>query len=108
MDYKKTKAGNFAITRNLREFDQETDNIYESVVVIAKRSNQISTDIKEELSQKIQEFATTIDAASTEETFENKEQIELARYYEQIPKPTLIATEEFLNKEVYFRESDKN
>lgn len=108
MDYKKTKAGNFAITRNLRKFDTDTDNIYESVVVIAKRSNQIASDIKEELSQKIQEFATTTDTATAEETFENKEQIELARYYEQIPKPTLIATEEFLNDEIYYRKPDKN
>ena len=107
MDYKKIKTSNVATTRNLKDFSTQTDNIYESLVVIAKRSNQIAADLKDELSHKIEDFSTKTDNAS-EEIFENKEQIELARYYEQIPKPTLIAVQEFINDDVYYKYPNKD
>ncbi len=105
MDYKKVKADTLAVTRNVADFDKETGNIYETVCVLAKRANIISLEIKEELNKKISEFATTND--NLEEVFENREQIEIARYYEQLPKPTLIAVHEFLNNQIYFRNPAK-
>lgn len=102
MDYKKTKAPTNTVTRNIMELCDSTGNIYESVAIIGKRSNQISQDIKQELSKKLQEFANYND--SLEEVFENREQIEISRHYEKMPKPTLIATEEFLANEVYWRD----
>lgn len=101
MDYKRTKAPTNTVTHNLMDFCAGTDNIYESVVIMSKRANQISTQIKEDLSKKLKEFASSND--NLEETFENREQIEISRYYERLPKPTLIAAEEFLNGKVYFR-----
>lgn len=93
------------ITRDLRELDKKTDNIYESIVVISKRANQISVDVKEELNGKLAEFATTND--NLEEVFENREQIEISKHYERLPKPSLIAIDEFLNDKVYFRNPSK-
>lgn len=101
MDYKRTKAPTNTVTHNLMDFCVGTDNIYESVVIMSKRANQISTQMKEDLSKKLKEFASSND--NLEETFENREQIEISRYYERLPKPTLIAAEEFLNGKVYFR-----
>lgn len=101
MDYKKIKAETVAITRRIRDFDEQTGNLYETVSVISKRANQISLEMKEELNQKILEFATTTD--NLEEIFENREQIELARFYERIPKPTLISVEEFIDDKIYYR-----
>lgn len=89
------------ITRNMSELNDPTENIYESVAIIAKRANQISQEIKEELNSKIEEFATPSD--NLEEVFENREQIELAKYYENLPKPTLIATNEFLKDQIFSR-----
>jgi DNA-directed RNA polymerase subunit K/omega len=86
------------------DLDTPTGNIYESVAIIAKRANQIAVENKQELARKLEEFSTTTD--SLEETFENREQIEISKYYERMPKPTLVATEEFLSGEVYFREPD--
>lgn len=93
------------ITRDLREFDIHTDNIYESIVVISKRANQISVDIKEELHGKLAEFATVND--NLEEIFENREQIEISKYYERQPKPSMIAIDEFINDEIYYRNPAK-
>lgn len=101
VDYKKIKTESTAVTRDKHLFYEQTGNIYETVVVLAKRSNQISSQIKEELNRKIEEFATTSD--NLEEIFENREQIEIAKFYERLPKPTLIAVQEFLDKRVYFR-----
>jgi len=101
MDYKKIKTEPEAVTRNKEDFYEQTGNIYESVAVVSKRSNQISLEMKGELEQKISEFATTSD--NLEEIFENREQIEIAKYYERLPKPTLIAIHEFLKEKVYFR-----
>lgn len=105
MDYKKVKTETSAITRTMREFDIETVNIYESVAIISKRANQISLEIKEELNKKIAEFASPND--NLEEIFENREQIEIARFYERLPKPTLISIHEFLNNQVYYRNPAK-
>jgi len=105
MDYKKVKTDTVAVTRKLLDFDTPTGNLYESVAILSKRANQIGVEMKEELNQKIQEFATTQD--NLEEIFENREQIEIARFYERLPKPTLIAVHEFLNGKIYYRNPQK-
>lgn len=105
MDYKKTNAPTNTVTRDIMNLSDETGNIYESVAIIAKRANQISVDIKGELSKKLQEFASTSD--NLDEVFENNEQIEISRFYERLPKPTLIATKEFEDGKVYFRNPSK-
>ena len=105
MDYKKSTAPTNTVTRNVMELCDETGNIYESVAIIAKRANQISAEIKGELSKKLQEFASVSD--SLDEMFENREQIEISRFYEKLPKPTLMATEEFVEGKVYFRNPSK-
>lgn len=105
MDYKKVKTDLEAVTRDTRKFSEHTSNIYETVVIISKRANQISLEIKDELSKKIEEFATTND--NLEEVFENKEQIEIARFYERLPKPSLISVNEFLSDQIYFRNPHK-
>ena len=106
MDYKKSKAPVNTVTRNIMDLCDETGNIYESVAIIAKRANQISIQIKEDLSKKLAEFASYND--SLEEVFENREQIEISRYYEKLPKPSLLATQEFLEGKVYFRDPSKD
>ena len=102
MDYKKSKAPVNTVTHNIMDLCDETGNIYESVAIIAKRANQISIQIKEDLSNKLAEFASYND--SLEEVFENREQIEISRYYEKLPKPTLLATQEFIEGKVYYRD----
>jgi DNA-directed RNA polymerase subunit K/omega len=106
MDIKKLKIETTTITRNMSELNDPTENIYESVAIIAKRANQISQEIKEELNSKIEEFATPSD--NLEEVFENREQIELAKYYENLPKPSLIATNEFLKDQIFSRNPMKD
>jgi DNA-directed RNA polymerase subunit K/omega len=101
MDYKDTKAALSTITYNKNEIEAPTQNIYEAISIIAKRANQINSDLKKELVDKLEEFATYND--SLEEVFENKEQIEVSKFYEKLPKPTAIAVEEWLNGKVYFR-----
>ena len=101
MDIKKNNVPNNTVTRKLTDIDAQTGNIYESVVVISRRANQIATQLKQELNRKLAEFSST--THTLQETFENREQIEISRSYERLPKPTLIATEEFLEGEVYFR-----
>lgn len=105
MDYKKSTAPTNTINRNLMEMCDETGNIYETVVIIGKRANQISAEIKQELSKKLQEFASSSD--NLDEVFENREQIEISRFYEKLPKPTLMATQEFIDGDVYFRNPSK-
>lgn len=92
------------VTRNLADFAAPTGNIYETVMIIAKRANQISADLKQELSHKLEEFSTYAD--TLEETFENREQIEISKYYERLPKPTLTATKEFIEGELYYRKAE--
>jgi len=94
------------VTRNMADFAKQTGNVYKSVAVISKRANQISVKLKEELNSKLAEFATTVD--NLEEVFENREQIEISKYYERLPKPTNLAIEEFLEGEVYLRTPDED
>ncbi|MBO5812796.1 MAG: DNA-directed RNA polymerase subunit omega [Bacteroidaceae bacterium] len=101
MDFKKTNAPTNTVTRDLVDYVKETDNIYESVSIIGKRSNQIAVEMKDELKQKLEEFSSSTD--NLEEMFENREQIDISRYYERLPKPTLIAAQEFIEGKVYFR-----
>lgn len=106
MDYKKSTAPTTTITRDLREIEQETGNVYKSIVAISKRSNQISVEMKEELSRKLEEFASYTD--NLEEVFENREQIEISRFYERLPKSNAIATDEFIEGKVYYREANED
>ena len=105
MDYKKTNAPSNTVTRVLLVFCADTGNIYETVAIIGKRANQISVEMKNDLSKKLQEFASYND--NLEEVFENREQIEISRYYEKLPKPTLIAAQEYEEGKVYFRNPAK-
>jgi DNA-directed RNA polymerase subunit K/omega len=105
MDFKKTNAPTNTVTRNLMDFSRDTNNVYESVVIIAKRANQIAAEMKEELGKKLVEFGSHTD--TLEEVFENEEQIQISRYYERLPKPTLIATQEFLEDKIYYRNPSK-
>ncbi|MCL7754345.1 DNA-directed RNA polymerase subunit omega [Polaribacter sp. Z022] len=104
MDYKDTKAALSTITYNKEVIEAPTENIYEAISIIAKRATQINGDLKKELVDKLDEFATYND--SLEEVFENKEQIEVSKFYERLPKPTALAVEEWLNDKVYFRTPD--
>ena len=105
MDYKKSKAPTTTITRDLDKLEAPTGNIYETVMIIAKRSNQISVEMKQELNRKLEEFANYTD--NLEEVFENREQIEISKFYERLPKPTLISMQEFMEDQVYFRNPNK-
>lgn len=102
---KNNSIPNTTVTRDLRDLDKNTDNLYETIVVISKRANQISVDVKEELNAKLAEFASSND--NLEEVFENREQIEISKHYERMPKPTLVAIDEFLNDKIYFRNPSK-
>lgn len=105
MDFKKTNAPTSTVTRNLMDFSRDTNNVYESVAIISKRANQIAAEMKEELNKKLIEFGSHND--NLEEVFENEEQIQISRYYERLPKPTLIATQEFLEDKIYYRNPSK-
>lgn len=105
MDYKKIKASTNTKTRNINDFSRGTNNIYESVAIIGKRSNQIAAQMKDDLTKKLKEFATSND--NLEEVFENREQVEISRYYERLPKPSLVAIEEFLTNKIYYRNPSK-
>ena len=105
METKKSRLVNTTITRNTADFSAGTDNIYETVALLSKRSNQISNEMKRELHKKIEEFASSID--TMDEIYENREQIEVVRHYEQLPKPTLMATQEYLDGDLYFRNPAK-
>lgn len=106
MDYKKSKAPVNTETRELPELWKSTGNIYESVTIIGKRANQIGVEIKQDLNKKLQEFASYND--SLDEVFENREQIEISRYYEKLPKPTLLATQEFIEGNIYWRDPSQD
>lgn len=105
MDYKKSRAPITTITRDLDKLEAVTGNIYESVIIISKRSNQISVEMKQELNRKLEEFAYYTD--NLEEVFENREQIEISKFYERLPKSSLIALQEFVDEEIYFRNPNK-
>ena len=104
MDLKKTDAPVSSVTYDRNEIDAPTDNIYEAISVIAKRAEQINTDIRRELIDKLEEFATYND--SLEEIFENKEQIEVSKFYEKLPKPHALAVKEWLDDKIYHRNTE--
>ena len=106
MDYKKTKASKNTITRDMNQLSSKVGNVYETVAIISKRANQISTSLKRELDSKLQDFSVPQEAM--DETFENKEQIESSRSYEKLPKPTLIATQEYIDNELVYRVGSKD
>ncbi len=101
MDYKKTKAPLTTVTRDLNDMDVGTSNIYETVMVASKRANQISVEMKLELNRKLEEFASYTD--NLEEVFENPEQIEISKFFERLPKPSLISLQELTDNQIYFR-----
>lgn len=105
VNFKASKAKRTTITRDVVDLEKETGNIYESIVIMAKRSNQINLELKEELTNKLEEFAPSSD--NLEEIFENREQIEISKYYEKIPKPQNIAIYELLENDIYFRLPDE-
>ncbi|GFZ86450.1 hypothetical protein GCM10011531_17220 [Aquaticitalea lipolytica] len=104
MDLKKTNAPLSSVTYDRNEIDATTGNIYEAISVISRRAEQINTDIRRELVDKLEEFATYND--SLEEIFENKEQIEVSKFYEKLPKPHALAIQEWLNDKIYYRNTD--
>ena len=106
MDYRKTNAPSNTVTRDMMKLSADTGNVYETVAIIGKRANQISVEMKQDLEKKLQEFASYND--NLEEVFENREQIEISRYYEKLPKPTLIATQEYLEGKIHFRNPSKD
>lgn len=105
MSFKNTNAERSTITRDTVNLEKNTGNIYESIVIMSKRSNQISSSMKEELTTKLQEFASSTD--NLEEIFENREQIEISRYYEKLPKSVAIAIEELKDDQIYIRKNDE-
>jgi len=105
MEYKKSTAEVNTITRDLRILEDRTGNLYEAVAIVSKRANQINQEVKEELSGKLEEFMSHTD--NLEEVFENREQIEVSKYYERLPKPHAIAIQEFLDDKIYFRNPAK-
>ncbi len=106
MDLKKTNAPVNTITYDRNQIDEPTENIYESISIIARRAEQINTQIKKELIDKLEEFATYND--SLEEIFENKEQIEVSKFYEKLPKPHALAVQEWLTDKIYFRNTEED
>jgi len=106
MDYKKTNAPSNTVTRDMMELASDTQNVYETVRIISKRANQIAVEMKQDLDRKLQEFASYND--NLEEVFENREQIEISRYYEKLPKPSLIAAQEYTEGKVYYRNPNKD
>ena len=107
MDYKNSKAPKNTVTRDINQLTESVGNVYETVAIIAKRANQISAGIKKELDSKLQDFSVPSQDA-LDETFENKEQIEISRQYERLPKATLMATQEFIDGELVYRTGSKD
>jgi DNA-directed RNA polymerase subunit K/omega len=106
MDYKKSKAPGSTVTRDVDKLDAPTGNIYETVAIVSKRANQISVEMKQELNRKLEEFAYYTD--NLEEVFENREQIEISKFYERLPKASLISLQEFVDNEIYYRNPAKS
>ena len=101
MAYRDSTAERTTITRNIGDLEEKTGNVYESIVILSKRANQINAELKEELTSKLEEFASSTD--NLEEIFENREQIEISKFYEKLPKPALIAAKEWDDDQIYFR-----
>jgi len=106
MDYRKSTAPVTTVTRDLDLMIKDTGNIYETVVVVSRRANQIAVEMKQELNKKLEEFASYTD--NLEEVFENREQIEISKFYERLPKPTLIALQELEEEKIFYRNPEKN
>ncbi len=106
MDYRKSSAASNTVTRDMMSLSEETGNVYETVRIIGKRANQIAVEMKQDLDKKLQEFASYND--NLEEVFENREQIEISRYYEKLPKATLIAAQEYVEGKLYYRNPNKD
>jgi len=106
MDYKNTNAASTTVTYDKNKIEAPTDNIYEAITIIAKRAQQINSDLKSELIEKLEEFATYTD--SLDEVFENKEQIEVSKFYEKLPKPTAMAVQEWLDSKIYHRNPEES
>ncbi|HOO98730.1 MAG TPA: DNA-directed RNA polymerase subunit omega [Bacteroidales bacterium] len=106
MDYRKSNAPATTITRDIDQLNETTGNIYETVIVVARRSNQIAVEMKQELNKKLEEFASYSD--NLEEVFENREQIEISKFYERLPKPTLIALQELEENKIFYRNPDQS
>jgi len=106
MDYKKTKAPHTTVTRDMNQLSEEVGNIYETVAIIGKRANQISSALKKELDAKLQDFS--VPQEGIDEVFENKEQIEISKSYERMPKSTLIATQELIEHQLIYRNGSKD
>ena len=106
MDYKKSRAPKNTVTRDINQLTEPVGNVYETIAILGKRANQISGAIKKELDAKLQDFSIPQDAL--DETFENKEQIEISRTYEKMPKSTLIATQELVDGELVFRTANRD
>ncbi|MDO9153807.1 MAG: DNA-directed RNA polymerase subunit omega [Paludibacter sp.] len=106
MEFRKVNAPSTTISRDMNTLSENTGNVYETVKIIAKRSNQISAEIKSELDKKLVEFSSMNE--NIEEVFENREQIEISRYYEKLPKAVLIATQEFIEDKIYYRNPIKD
>ena len=104
MAYRDSTAEKTTITRNLKELDQQTENVYETLVILSKRANQINNGMKEELTSKLEEFASSTD--NLEEIFENREQIEVSRFYERLPKPGAIAMQEMEQDQLFWRQPE--
>jgi DNA-directed RNA polymerase subunit K/omega len=105
MDYRKSNAPVTTVTRNIDKITQGTGNIYETVIIVSRRSNQIAVEMKQELNKKLEEFASYSD--NLEEVFENREQIEISKFYERLPKPTLIALQELEEGKIFHRSPEK-
>jgi DNA-directed RNA polymerase subunit K/omega len=105
MDYRKSNAPVTTITRNIDLMTSDTGNIYETVIIVSRRSNQIAVEMKQELNKKLEEFASYSD--NLEEVFENREQIEISKFYERLPKPTLIALQELEEGKIFHRNPEK-
>ena len=106
MDYKKSNAPTNTVTRDVNSLCENTGNVYETVAIIGKRANQIGVEIKDELKRKLEEFSSS-NVDNLEEVFENREQIEISKYYERLPKPVLLATQEYIEDKTYFRNPNK-
>jgi archaellum component FlaC len=105
MDFKKSNAPATTITRDVRKLEDATGNIYKTIAIISKRANQVSSEMKEELDGKLEEFSTKTD--TLEEVYENAEQIEISKMYERLPKAASIAAQEFIENKVYYRDSNE-
>lgn len=105
MNYKEKEAESTTVTYNKKQIASKAENIYEAITIIGKRAGQISVEMKHELTQKLEDFAAHNE--SLDEVFENREQIEVSKYYEKLPKPQSIAIEEWLENDIYFRKTEE-